>query len=176
MESSKTEDEKLQMFFDGELPADEEEAVRAVLERSPESAGELAAWKMVRDGIEEAAAGWTADLDSDALFARIESELEAPNEASTGTPHPSTPNLRVVPAGRERRVWGGVAAGFAAAAAILLGFLAWPGEPSAPEVARGSQVLRVDFGEYAGTVFEIEGGSGQPLTVVWISDEEVAIP
>jgi hypothetical protein len=43
-------------------------------------------------------------------------------------------------------------------------------------VTRGSEVLEVDFGEYAGTVFKVEGAAGQPLSVVWISDEEVAIP
>lgn len=72
-----------------------------------------------------------------------------------------------------------MATGLAAAAAILLAVLAWPGEQSPTEMAgvtRGSEVLKVDFGEYAGTVFMVEGGAGQPLSVVWISDEEVAIP
>lgn len=174
MESSKTEEEKLQLFFDGELPPEEEEAIREVLQRSPEGGAEIASWQMIRDGMQEAAMGWNADLDSDALFACIEAEIGAPTEAPAPA-RPSSPELRVVPGGRERRVWGGVAAGLAAAAAIFLGVMAWPGDSSHPS-ARGSQVIRVDFGEYAGTVFEIEGSSGQPLTVVWISDEEVAIP
>lgn len=175
MERSNTEDEQLQRFFDGELPEEEEKAVRAMLEGSPESAKDLASWQRIRDGIEEAASTWRGELDSDALFSRIEAELAAP-EAVTPSSRPSVPELHVVPGGRERRVWGGVAVGLAAAAAISLGVLGWPGDSSPPEMARGSQVVRVDFGEYAGTVFEVEGGSGQPLSVVWISDEEVAIP
>ena len=170
MESSKIKDEKLQMFFDGELPPEEEAAVRRSLEASPDQAAHVAEWKQLRDAMQSASAEWAGGIDSDALFARIEAQIDAPEEQ---------PALRIVPGGRERRVWGGMATGLAAAAAILLAVLAWPGEQSPTEMAgvtRGSEVLKVDFGEYAGTVFMVEGGAGQPLSVVWISDEEVAIP
>ncbi len=170
MESSKIENEKLQMFFDGELPPDEEAAVRRKLESSPDQAAQVAEWDQLRAAMQSTSAEWTGDIDSNALFARIEQQIHAPEEA---------PALRVLPGGRERRVWGGMAAGFAAAAAILLAVLAWPGEQSPTEMAgvtRGSEVLEVDFGEYAGTVFMVEGSAGQSLSVVWINDEEVAIP
>lgn len=170
MESSKIEDEKLQMFFDGELPPEEEAAMRRSLEGSPDQAAQVAEWEQLRDAMQSASAKRAGEIDSDALFARIEQQLDVPEEQ---------PALRVLPGGRERRVWGGMAAGFAAAAAIMLAVLAWPGEQSPTEMAgvtRGSEVLEVDFGEYAGTVFMVEGGAGQSLSVVWINDEEVAIP
>ena len=44
MENSKIEDEKLQMFFDGELPPEEETAVRRSLEASPDQAAHVAEW------------------------------------------------------------------------------------------------------------------------------------
>ncbi|MEM7434447.1 MAG: hypothetical protein AAF436_04780 [Myxococcota bacterium] len=174
MESSKTEQERLQMFFDGELSSEEAEAVRRQLEDSPEGAAELAAWQAIRDGIREVSDPWPDAVDSDELFARIEADIRAP--AVERNSRESMPALRVVPGGRERRVWGGVAAGLAAAAAILLAVLTLPEEGTTPGMVRGSKVVAVDFGEYAGTVFEVEGGAGQPLSVVWISDEEVAIP
>ena len=170
MESSKTKDEKLHMFFDGELPPEEEAAVRRSLEGSPDQAAQVAEWEQLRNAMRNASAGRAGAIDSDTLFARIEKQIDAQKEQSA---------LRVLPGGRERRVWGGMAAGFAAAAAILLAVVAWPAEQSTTEMAgvtRGSEVLEVDFGEYAGTVFEVEGAAGQPLSVVWISDEEVAIP
>lgn len=170
MESSKIKDEKLQMFFDGELPPEEEAAMRRSLEGSPDQAAQVAEWEQLRDAMQSASAKRAGEIDSDALFARIEQQLDVPEEQ---------PALRVLPGGRERRVWGGMAAGFAAAAAIMLAVLAWPGEQSPTEMAgvtRGSEVLEVDFGEYAGTVFMVEGGAGQSLSVVWINDEEVAIP
>jgi anti-sigma factor RsiW len=172
MESSKREDEKLQMFFDGELPSEEEAEVRRRLDDSPEQTRRLAEWEQIRGAMKRVSASWTDEIDSDALFARIEAQLEL-DDATPAAKNET--RLRIVPGGRERRVWSGVATGLAAAAAILLAVLTWPGD-RAPEMARGSRVLEVDFGEYAGTVFEVEGGAGQPLSVVWISDEEVAIP
>jgi hypothetical protein len=41
---------------------------------------------------------------------------------------------------------------------------------------RGSEVVKVDFGSNTGTIFEVEGGAGESLAVVWIDEEEVAIP
>ena len=179
MESSKTEEEMLQMFFDGELAPEEEAWVRQQLESSPERAAQVAEWKKIREAMQSASAEWAHEIDSDALFARIEAEIQAPRESIPPwqeAPIEEAPPLRVVPGGRERRVWGGVATGLAAAAAILLAVVAWPADRSPPGIARGSKVVKVDFGEYAGTVFMVEGSAGQPLSVVWIDDEEVAIP
>jgi anti-sigma factor RsiW len=176
MERGKTEDEKLQMFFDGELAPEEEAAVRRGLEASPDGAAQLREWEQLRDAMKSVSADWAGELDSDALFARIESEITAPVvpiEPSRQEP----PALRVVPGGRERRVWGGVATGFAAAAAIFLAVMAWPESHLDPvPITRGSEVLEADFGSSTGTIFEVEGGAGESLAVIWIDDEEVGLP
>jgi hypothetical protein len=41
------------------------------------------------------------------------------------------------------------------------------------EAPHGSEVVEVDFGENTGTVFEVEGSTGEPIAVVWISDEVI---
>lgn len=177
MESAKTEDEKLQMFFDGELAPEEEAGVRRSLESSPEGSAQLRDWEQLRDAMQSVSADWAGDIDSDALFAKIEADISAP---VIPIDRPARqPALRTVPGGRERRVWGAAATGFAAAAAIFLAVIAWPeGSPNGGDsaVARGSEVLEVDFGPNTGTIFEVEGGAGQSLAVVWIDDEEVGLP
>jgi len=176
MQSAKTEDDKLQMFFDGELPPEEEAALRRDLEGSAEGMTQLREWEQIRDAMKTVSSEWTGAIDSDALFARIEAEISA-----AAVPEPAVmapPRLRVVPGGRERRIWGAVATGFAAAAAIFLGVITWPAERAAPgvEMARGTEVLEVDFGANTGTIFNVEGGAGESLAVIWIDDEEVGMP
>jgi anti-sigma factor RsiW len=179
MENAKT-DEKLQMFFDGELAPEEEAEVRQQLERSPQDLAQLGEWEQIRGAMQDLRGEWAGALDSDALFARIAAEL-GPSETSeepVDAAEPAAPVPRTVPGGRERRIWGAVATGFAAAAAVLLAVMAWPAEPTptgAP-MARGTEVEQVDFGANAGTIFNVEGGSGQSIAVVWIVDEEVGLP
>jgi anti-sigma factor RsiW len=176
MESPKTQDEKLQMFFDGELAPEEEAAVRRSLEGSPEGAAQLREWERLRTAMKSVATDWAGEIDSDALFGRIESEIGAP-VVPIEQARPEQQALRVVPGGRERRVWGGVATGLAAAAAIFLAVMAWPERHLDPTpITRGSEVLEADFGSNTGTIFEVEGGAGESLAVVWIDDEEVGLP
>ena len=184
MERSKAADEKLQMFFDGELTPEEEAAVRQELERSSEGASELREWETI-EAMQQVSRRWTEEIDSDALFARIQSEIGAPAQGEPeqeGAPavdsavDSAAPVLRVVPGGRERRIWGVVATGFAAAAAIFLAVMTWPAEPTTAPTARGTEVLEVDFGPNAGTIFNVEGGAGESLAVVWIDDEQVGLP
>ena len=78
MESAKTEDDKLQMFFDGELAPEEEATVRRSLEASPEGVAQLREWEQLRNAMKSVSAEWAGDLDSDALFARIEADIAAP--------------------------------------------------------------------------------------------------
>ena len=175
MESAKT-DEKLQMFFDGELAPEEEAAMRRDLERSAEGMAQLREWEQIREAMQNVSSEWTDAIDSDALFARIEAEISAPAVPEPARQAP--PALRVVPGGRERRVWGAVATGFAAAAAIFLAVIAWPAEqaPTGVQTTRGTEVLDVDFGANTGTIFNVEGGAGESLAVIWIDDEEVGMP
>lgn len=175
MESAKTEDEMLQMFFDGELAPEEEASVRRSLESSPEGMAQLREWEHLREAMKDMSAEWAGHIDSDALFARIEAEIEAPViliERAAET----KPAVVAPPASRRWRVWG-TAGGLAAAAAIFLAVIAWPRQQVDPApVARGSEVLEVDFGPNTGTIFEVEGGAGESLAVVWIDDEEVGLP
>jgi anti-sigma factor RsiW len=177
MESPKTEEEKLQMFFDGELTPDEEAAVRRNLQGSPELRARLREWEHLREAMQSVSTEWTGTVDSHALFARIEAQIHVPAR-STEPLRVRPPALRVVPGRRERRIWGAVATGLAAAAAIFLAVMAWPAEQSSESmpVARGSEVVEVDFGANTGTIFEVEGGAGESLAVVWIDDEQVGIP
>ena len=128
MDSPKTHDEKLQMFFDGELAPEEEAAVRRSLEGSAEGSAQLREWEQLRSAMKNVASDWAGELDSDALVARIENEISAPVGPieQTAPEQTALPALLVVPGGRERRVWGGLATGFAAAAAIFLAVMAWP--------------------------------------------------
>ena len=77
MESAKTEDEKLQMFFDGELAPEEEAALRRDLEGSAEGQAQLREWEQIRGAMKSVSSDWAGALDSDALFARIESDIQA---------------------------------------------------------------------------------------------------
>lgn len=168
------------MLFDGELSPEEEAELRRELGASPESREELRQWSEVRKAMQTASSEWSAELDSDALFARIEAKLEPPAvvDIPRREPAQSKPaQLRVVPGGREKRIWGGIATGFAAAAAIFLAVISSndPGGTSL-EASRGTEVVEVDFGPNSGTVFNVEGGAGQPLAVVWIDEEGVGLP
>jgi anti-sigma factor RsiW len=171
------------LLFDGELAPEEEAAVREGLEGSEHGAAELRAWGQLRTALQSTSSAWAGDLDSDALFARIEAEIGAsapsaepskPAVEPVMAPEAQPTALRAVPGRRERRVWAAVATGLAAAAAVALAVLSWPSGPPSP--VRGSEVVKVDFGSNTGTVFEVEGGAGESLAVVWIDEEEVAIP
>jgi hypothetical protein len=81
--------------------------------------------------------------------------------------------------GRTLAVFGVVTA--MAAAAMIAIVLRKPVQPDVearptPEAIElpppGSEVVAVEFGRSTGTVFEVEGSSGQPLAVVWIDDLE----
>lgn len=176
MQTPKKEDEKLQMLFDGELEPHEEAAVRQSLESSPEARAQLREWQELRTAMKSASMDWGAEIDSDALFARIEADINAP-PVPLRRPEPETPSPQVIPGNFERRIWGTVATGFAVAAAVVLAVITWPGSSDGPRTQiRGSEVLEIDFGSNTGTIFEVEGGAGESLAVVWIDDGEVGRP
>jgi anti-sigma factor RsiW len=162
MESPKTEDQRLQMLFDGELAPEEEAAIRRSLESSPAAMAQLHQWEQLREAMKSVSTGWAGRIDSDALFARIETDIGIPVIPIDQSKR-ERPPLRLVPGTRERRVWGAVATGFAAAAAIFLAVLAWPKSDRNPSVAgttmpRGSEVLEVDFGSNTGTIDDEQVG------------------
>jgi len=189
MTVERLEDDKLQEFFDGELPEGEAEVIRREILDSETNRSRLAALEQLRDLLVLAADDVAAELSADDLYAKIRKGIDAERQ---GGEHRT---LTAVEGGGARpvegwKVWLPVAAGLAVAAAVLL-FVLQPGEGVGPteeqpelrveadepgmtvvEPPAGSEVEEVDFGANVGTVFEIEGEAGEPIAVVWINDEE----
>ncbi len=94
-----------------------------------------------------------------------------------------------IPTRQSSRAYVWLAMGVAAAAVLAIALKPWDSsvtmtqrptmqiEPSVittVDPPHGSEVVEVDFGENTGTVFAVEGNTGEPLAVVWIDDEQVA--
>lgn len=97
--------------------------------------------------------------------------------------------VATLPDRRGSRAYLFFAAAVAAAAMLAIVFRPKAGDPEAqrPEVMvedptqliietpHGSEVVEVDFGGNTGTVFAVEGNAGEPLAVVWITEDEEAL-
>jgi len=179
------EDDKLQRYFDGELTDGEARVVSNTIADSSDEQKRLKQLERL-SGVMRYAEDVADDLNPDDLFASIQEGIDsAPN-----------PRLQVIE-GAKKKQRAGTALGIAiaiAAAVALAWFLKPPAETeiaepeTTPEVeiedghmvipegddleVFGSEVVRVEFGDVTGTVFEVEGDHGQPLAVVWINDEE----
>ena len=179
------EDDKLQRYFDGELTEGEAKVVRRAIDDSEVEQARLAQLERLSEVL-KVSEEFAADLDSEALFSRIETAIDnAPN-----------PRLRLIQGAKSRQRAGtamGVAVAIAAAVAMAFVLRPTPPDPPvahAPEIEQvddepnldvihhpppGSSVDEVDFGANTGTVFEIEGDEGQPLAVVWIMEDDSAL-
>ena len=179
--SQPVKDEELNLFFDEELDAADAQRVATEVQASAEAQAELQKMGALRKAMEDSASDWAKQVDTEALFAGVQEGLqEAKNQ----------PGLRVIKGGNERSKAGaGFAVGLAAAAAVALAVFAWPKSDQGPSpqiappapvqaaiASRGTEVVEVDFGQNTGTVFAIEGAVGQPLAVVWITEDEVGFP
>lgn len=178
------DDDKLQRLFDGDLTEGEEKILSRDIAKSDMEQARVAQLGRLGDLVRFAGEDVGADLDSDALFARIEAGVAADK----------SPRLELI--GNEpkrQRTIGVVAVGLTMAAAVALVFYLMPNtnpnlaahpmddprevlvENDLPIVEihppAGSAVEQVDFGSNTGTVFEVEGAEGQPLAVVWIAEE-----
>ena len=170
-------DDKLQQYYDGELPTGETEAVQQEISSSDESKKSIQQLQNLSKAMHDSASDWAEQVDSGALFAAIKQRIDAPQ---------AKPTLKMIRGGGQPGARRGIAVGLAAAAALCLAILAWPTSqpglapplPVPVQVAssRGTEVIEVDFGDNTGTVFAVEGSIGQPLAVVWISEEEVGLP
>ncbi len=184
------EEEKLQQYFDGELPESEAERVRRAIDESEEARAGLQRLERLRSLIALAAEDSASDVPSDDLFAKIRAGIaptrHAPFRVIEG-------EAKRQPPARTEGWKVGLAAGMglAVAAAVLLFVLATESEPPVAETPeqgeptvevrelavttleapQGSEVEEVDFGSNIGTVFEVEGDAGEPIAVVWINDE-----
>lgn len=191
------QDDTLQQYFDGELAPEEAAVVRQELAENEELRQRLEGLERLRElmhaGAEEAA----ADLDSEALFSRIEAALE--QDALDDDPMfpavEKASGLRVVPGGRKsapratpRRVWTGIVGGALAAAAAVALLTLIPSEPGPVATGpdhegeepveidppAGSEIVEVDFGYNTGAIFAVEDpDEGARYAVVWISDEKI---
>lgn len=179
------EDDMVQRYLDGDLPDEEAEAVRAMLAEDADEQARLESFERLGDLLRMAADDSMALVDSDALYSRVVLGIRK----ATGAHRVQVVELQQ----RNRRV---ATAGFAAlaiaAAATLVYVTSEPGgdaetatpTPDTPpdrdpqhlvvieEPPGGSEVLEVDFGENTGTVFAVEGIEGEPIAVVWITDEK----
>ncbi|MGB0679922.1 MAG: anti-sigma factor family protein [Polyangiales bacterium] len=196
------QDELLQRYFDGELAPEEHSHVEALVQSTPALQAELEAWQHIRTGLRAMAGDVAPAVDAEALFARIDAELQAESPAVTAAARsapkatqqpPKTrpsrapvgrPALTVVQGGGmpvRRQHWVGAIATLVAAAAAVMLFIrrqpaALPGASATggvtATVPRGSEVMEADFGGSTGTVFAVEGEAGQPIAVVWIDDNQ----
>lgn len=190
MQTSHLDDELLQRHFDGDLIGDDAARAEAHVQGCAQCKAKLAGLsqlsKLITLGTQDSAQA--ADLSG--LFERIERGIAADEGGA-----------RVVPIARaKKRSFGATSAlfaGLAAAAAVVLMVYrpggsgpsidsavpadapapsAPPPQPIAPTAATGpapasSEVVQVDFGANAGTVFDIALSDGSSTPVIWINDE-----
>lgn len=182
MTARSVDDDLLQRFHDGDTSDAESTEVRARLAESEEDRVALSRLEKLSALFAEVAERDVRDASTelDALYARVRAKTAAPRPAAV-----------VDLAARRRaraRTWVPVLA-LAAAAAVLLVFLQTgpvgtptfpaphvPGPTPPPThvatpVEVGSRVLDADFGAGAGTFFQVNGGEGARVAVVWLDDD-----
>ncbi len=180
------DEETLQKYFDGELPSDKADLVRLVLEGSEVDRARLARHERTREFVGMAADDLTRSLDSEKLFAAIQSGIKKQAESGFGE------GLRVIEGGGgttgahtsirpvERWKIGIPVVGvLAVAAALALAFFPRNAtqQPTAPVVAKGpdtasppsgaEEQLAVGGGPRAGGKVAIEeAGAGSEVEQV----------
>lgn len=189
--SIELDDETLQRFYDGDLSPVEERVVRTRIDQDPGAQKRLRELERLSALFQIAAEDAGSGLDSAAMFANIEKQIDAEAKQGTGT------RLRVV-AGewvseRKRVLLPLVAVAAAAAFGVIALTPRDAGDDAAARALRdrertryaqetpsqpalhGTRVENVDFGGSTGTVFEIDS-AGVATAVVWIADEEEEAP
>ena len=194
------EDEALQQLHDGALDGADLHATQAHLASCESRAGRGAALgklqRLIRISADEVSSG----IDSDALFARISSGVEAERAAGQAQQIAANDQGSWVTNLFAHR-WVPAAGVMVAAAAAVLLTLYKPIEPEdAPELVNlpaggnapsepkpvepdplaavqvapssvRSEVVEVDFGNHSGTVFDVAMDDGTSTPVVWINDD-----
>lgn len=182
---SDREESLLHRYFDGELEAGEAGDMSPLLSARADLRAELERMGEIRSLLRESIAKDTADIDSDELFARIETGVERARERAE--------RPRVVSIHTRRAKIAVFAATAALAAALLLAVLRPTESPviddddslatgslhteetpesevAAVETVFQTEVIEVDFGENSGAIFAIEGEDGERHAVVWLAD------
>ena len=173
MQGAHPNPETLQRYFDAELAANESADVRAHVASCEPCTAQLASLERLGTLVQMAAEDSAQQVDFDAMFANIERGIASTEQA---------PPKRDVMSQRVRRLSNaGPALGALALAAAVLLMVYRPDVSQTPsneepyEVTAGnvhSEVVEVDFGANAGTVFDILLSDGSSNPVVWIDDDE----
>jgi anti-sigma factor RsiW len=184
------EDELLQRRFDGDLRAGRAAEVDQHLQGCAECSARHRALQALHNMVGLAAEQSAQGVDFDALYGRIE----------RGIREQRTPSLterlavwwRDLAEQRPGQVWVPAGAALAAAVALIVVFRDQPGPDPAPHAQMqapaeaeleaapapqatalamvSSEIVQIDFGSNAGTVFEIALADGKSTPVVWIND------
>ncbi len=203
-ETSKVDEQMLHRLADGDLSAAEREQLEAMMTEADRA--RVNGIRRVGDLVRLASQEASSKLDSSKLFADIEAGIAAQEEAGFGgafrvieggggAAHVEDAGERSSRAPSQVRPEGWkivvpVATGLLAAAVVLLvvlsgqrgvehknaGAQAHPNVETVIETPAGNEVIDVDLGQNAGTVFAVQGDAGEPLAVIWIEDEEVPGP
>ena len=191
MNDKHLEEELLNRYFDGDLRPGPAATVAQHLETCSQCSERHRALVALRGMIDMAAEESSRNVDFEALYGRIERGIRE-------RPEPGwLERLRVfwrdLSEQRPGQVWV-PAAGLVAAAAVLVVWINTPApspaspqarvpevpavpqvepptEPSPQAAAGNSEIVQVDFGGNAGTVFEIALADGVSTPVVWINDD-----
>jgi anti-sigma factor RsiW len=171
--------EQLERYFDGELTPDEPTDLRAHLARCAECSAQQAALARLRTLIAMTSEADVQSLDSERMFAAIERGIAQEVQAPALAEAPARPN-RTAASPRLRRLSNAapVLGALALAAAVMLmvyrpdGSQIDANEDSYELPQAHSEVVEVDFGSNAGTVFDIALSDGSSIPVVWIDDDD----
>lgn len=157
----KQEDERLQRYFDGELPAAERAAVEAALTEDDQL--KLAALAEVRGLVANALAAEAAEVD---LWGGIEAKLRAEGAASAkGTSRTRRWGMRAHPAG-----WS---AGLTALVALALLIVFRPWHPA--HAQNGCEIESLDTYGAVATVISIDDAphrGDEPTTVIFTMEDD----
>jgi anti-sigma factor RsiW len=184
-------DELLQRHYDGDLSSSEDAEARAHLERCAECRAQLAAFTRLTGLLQLAAADAAREADFQGMFARIErGAAAAVGDGERAVPIPAARGAMTAPAivgapakiRRIRPMAPALGALAIAAAAMLTVFRQdgptddVPADPEGEQLASlshgRSEIVEIDFGDNAGTVFDIALADGSSVPVVWINDED----
>ena len=173
-------DELLQRHYDGELEPAEQLETRKHLADCTSCTARLEALARLSGLIRMAHEDAAAKADFGALFSRIERGLDAPEQGGGAV---------VAPSAKARARWfrpatASALGGLAVAAAVLLMIFQQDADTTetlpddsgttlAVLDTPRSEIVHVDFGANAGTVFEIAMADGTSTPVVWINDEDL---
>jgi anti-sigma factor RsiW len=168
--------EALQRYFDGELPAAELPALQAHLATCAECKAQIAALTRLRALVTMAVADGGQQADFERMFANVERGIAA--GARPVVKAAPVTNLLFHKLGRLSNAVPALGAVALAAAVMLMLYRpdapqSGSDEPYEVQAAEGhSEIVEVDFGSNAGTVFDISLSDGSSSPVVWIDDDD----